>query len=200
MTQLVRTSEESIGTSAVGRSLLHSSMPPQDSAEYDALRATIRERGTARTWVFVAGLTAWAGLALGASALGVAPLLSVLPLIVLAGSFEAVFALHVSVERIGRYLQVFHADGWEDAAMSFGVPLAGLGVDPLFTSLFAAAALCNFVPVLEAGPVPAEWVGIGGVHLLFLFRLVLARRVSSRQRSADLARFQQLKDARTRRP
>jgi hypothetical protein len=64
----------------------------------------------------------------------------------LAAGFEAVFALHVGVERIGRYLQVFHEDAggppaWERHAMAFGPPSAGGRVDPLFSGLFAAAAV-----------------------------------------------------------
>ena len=39
-------------------------MTDRDLEEYKALRATIRQRGTARTWVFGAGLAAWAALAL----------------------------------------------------------------------------------------------------------------------------------------
>ena len=35
-------------------------MTPREVQEYTALRATIRERGTARIWVFLALLVAWA--------------------------------------------------------------------------------------------------------------------------------------------
>ena len=35
-------------------------MTDRDLEEYKALRATIRQRGTARIWVFGAGLAAWA--------------------------------------------------------------------------------------------------------------------------------------------
>src|SRR5260370_36347679 len=100
-------------------------MIPRRVEEYRALRATIRERGTTRTWVFVVGLAVWAGLALAAVAIGPLPALALLPLLVLGASFEAVYALHVAVERIGRYLQTFHDDTWEHTAMAFGAPLAG---------------------------------------------------------------------------
>lgn len=169
-------------------------MSPRERDEYRALRNTIRSRGTARTWVFLAGLTAWAGLAIGTAELVPIPLATLLPLLVLAGAFEAVFALHVGVERIGRYLQVFYADAWERTAMAFGAPLAGTGADPLFALFFGLAAVFNFAPLVLANPTASELVVIGGVHVLFLARIVQARRAASRQRAADLARFQQLYD------
>jgi len=76
--------------------------------------------------------------------------------------------------------------------MSFGRPLAGTAVDALFTTWFAAATLVNFVPVLLAGPTTIEVAALGGVHLAFLARLLLARRAADRQRPADLARFEAL--------
>ena len=169
-------------------------MSPREREEYRALRNTIRSRGTARTWVFLAGLTAWAGLAIGTAELLPIPLATLLPLLVLAGAFEAVFALHVGVERVGRYLQVFYADRWERTAMAFGAPLAGTGADPLFALFFALATVFNFAPLLFASPTDSEIVVIGGVHALVLARIVLARRAALRQRTVDLARFQQLYD------
>jgi hypothetical protein len=160
--------------------------------EYKALRATIRERGSVRTCVFVAGIAAWALVALAATFVAI-PLMAVLPLILLAGTFEAVFALHVGVERIGRYLQVFYDDRWEQTAMAFGPPLAGTGSDPLFAWFFALATVGNLAPVLAAAPVGVELAVVGGAHALFLVRLIVARRVASRQRAADLDRFQQIK-------
>src|SRR5262245_23210309 len=79
---------------------------PRDE-EYRALRTTIRQRGTARVSVFVAGLAVWAALALATTALGAIAVTALVPLLVLAAAFEAVYSLHVSVERIGRYLQVY---------------------------------------------------------------------------------------------
>jgi len=169
-------------------------MKDRELEEYKALRATIGQRGTTRAWIFVAGLGAWAGLVLATSATISVPLLTLPSLLVLAGTFEGVFAAHVAVERVGRYLQVFHEDRWEQTAMAFGAPLSGTGTDPLFTLFFGLATMCNFVPVLLANPVRAELVALGGAHALFLVRIAVARRVASRQRSADLARFQQIKN------
>ena len=169
-------------------------MTPIEREEYRALRATIRSRGTMRPWVFLVGLTAWAGLAIGTAELVSIPLATLVPLLVLAAAFEAVFALHVRVERIGRYLQVFYADAWERTAMAFGPPLAGTSADPLFALFFALATVFNFAPLLLAGPTTSELVFIGGTHALVLARIAFARRAASRQRPVDLARFQQLYD------
>lgn len=168
-------------------------MTERELEEYKALRATIRERGSVRTCVFVAGLAVWAIVAVAATFVSI-PLLSVLPLILLAGTFEAVFALHVGVERIGRYLQVFYEDRWEQTAMAFGAPLSGTRSDPLFIVFFGLATMCNLVPVLLASPVRVEVAFVGGAHALFVIRLFVARQVASRQRAADLERFRQLKD------
>ena len=77
-----------------------------DQDEYNALRATIRERGTARVCIFVAGVAAWTAATIATTALASSPVASLLPLLLLACVFETVFALHVGVERIGRYVQV----------------------------------------------------------------------------------------------
>jgi hypothetical protein len=173
-------------------------MTPRQLEEYRALRATIRERGTARVWVALAGLLGWAGLAIGTAAAVPFPVATLIPLVVLAATFELVYALHTGVERIGRYLQVFFEDeagdpGWETRVMTYGRRFSAAGADPLLTGIFGAAAACNLVPCLLAGAVPVEWAVVGGVHLLVLGRLVLARRNAARQRPIDLERFQQLK-------
>jgi hypothetical protein len=163
--------------------------------EYRALRDTIQARGTARTCIFIAGLGIWAALSVVILAIGAVPLAVVFPLLVLAGTFEAVFALHAGVERIGRYLQVFHDDTWERTAMAFGPPLAKTGTDPLFAGLFGLATAFNFLQVVAAGAVTAELAVLGAFHLVFLVRVVVARRAAARQRAADLGRFEELKQA-----
>jgi hypothetical protein len=161
--------------------------------EYKSLRATIARRGTVRIAALVGGIAAWAITTIAVASLAI-PLLSVIPLLLLAATFEAVFSQHVSVERIGRYLQVFHEDRWEATAMSFGHPLAGTGADPLFGVLFGAATMCNFVPVALGSPVAIELIVLGGAHSLFALRLAVARRAAARQRAADQARFEQIKN------
>jgi len=176
-------------------------MSTQQQEEYRALRATIRERGTAKVWVLVAGLIGWAALTTTTGALASLPIATLLPLLVLAITFEAIFNLHVGVERIGRYLQVFHEDGqgWEQTAMSFGRPLKGTGSDPLFTAHFVIATVLNIVPALlvEPPPVRLEVTVVGIAHLLFVIRLFMAKRSASKQRAADLRRFEDMKLGRT---
>jgi hypothetical protein len=179
-------------------------MTHRELEEYRALRDTIRQRGTTRIWVFLAGMSAWATLTVATAALAALPVATLLPLLVLAAAFEAVFSLHVGVERIGRYVQVFFEDDalegaepgevrkWEHAAMTFGRPLTGTAIDPLFATFFILAAALNFVPVLFAEPVRIEIVVVGAVHLLLIGRILAAKWVASRQRAADLDRFRQM--------
>jgi len=169
-------------------------MTDRELEEYRQLRATIRQRGSVRICVFAGGLSAWGFVSLATTFVSI-PLITVLPLILLAGTFEAVFALHVGVERIGRYLHVFYEDQWEQTAMAFGPPLAGTGSDPLFIVVFVLAAICNFFPVLLAQPVRVELAAIGGAHALFVIRLVFARQAARRQRAADTERFRQIRNA-----
>jgi hypothetical protein len=170
-------------------------MTSREQEEYRALRDTIRERGTTRIWVFLAGLTAWGALTIATAALASLPIATFLPLLILAATFEGVFGIHVAVERIGRYIQVFLEDdgGWEHVAMAVGRPLKGTSSDPLFTAHFVIAVLLNIVPALLAQPVEIEvWVVLG-VHLLVVARILLAHRVATHQRAADLKRFRELR-------
>jgi hypothetical protein len=175
--------------------------PEQD--EYRELRATIRERGTTRICLFVAGIAAWTAATIATTALASTPLETLLPLLLLASVFEAIFGLHIGVERIGRYIQMFHetdaADGeaqrrWEHAAMNFGRPAGAATIDALFTVPFLLAALVNFAPVMLQNPVQAELIFVGGAHALFVLRVIVARQASAKQRGIDLARFKQLRD------
>ena len=171
-------------------------MTERDAGEYRALRATIRERGTTRVWLFVVGLAAWAALVVATAALAALPIATLLPLLFLAAVFEAVLALHIGVERIGRYIEVFleDDDGWEHITTAYGRAFRG-GSDPLFTLVFAGTAILNFVPALLAEPVLIEVLVIGVAHLLFVVRIAIARREAGRQREEDLARFERLKNA-----
>lgn len=176
-------------------------MTPRELEEFRALRATIRERGTARLYVFVAGLVAWAGLVLATVATMTLPIATLLPLVVLVGVFEAVLALHIGVERVGRYLQVYFEDvdegprQWEHAAMNFGADAAKGTPSPIFASTFLMATLTNFVPSVLAGALPLEYAVVGTVHLLFVMRVTTAKKLVARQRAADLARFQEMRSA-----
>lgn len=177
-------------------------MTPRELEEYRALRATIRERGTARHWIVVAGLAVWCGLAVAVAALLPLPVATLLPLLFLAATFEVVFTLHTGVERVGRYVQVFHEHGaevaaWEDVAMTYGRTFGGGGIDALFSPIFAVACLLNVIPATLGGPPALDWAIVGAVHLLFAGRIWSARRKARGQRAADLERFERLKRERT---
>lgn len=170
--------------------------------EYRALRATIAARGTMRLIVTVITFVAWAALALAVAALFVVPVFWLVPLLVLAAGFEVVFAAHVGVERVGRYLQARYervtppAPQWESLAMTLRLPAAG--VDPLFSRLFVAAALVNLALLALStadaglptiGPVSVEILLFAVFHAGFLVRVLVARRFASTQRERDLSAF-----------
>ena len=188
-----------------GPRALRDSLANLRTQEFRALRATIRERGSLRIALAVTGLVAWALLHLTVQIWIPMPVTSLVPLLALAGAFEAVFALHVGVERIGRYLEAtYEADAptdapgpqWEHAAHAFGRSLTDTAgrLDPLFAGLFVSAAVLNLVPVLlETWTPPFVELGVyGGVHLAFIVRVDRARRFARRQRDQELALFARL--------
>ena len=147
----------------------------------------------------------WAALTLPLLLLGGPPAATLLPLTVLVGGFEAVHALHVGAERIGRYIQVYYEadpDGprWEATAMAVGPALPGGGIDPLFSLVFAGAALLSLFPTLVARPTPVELAVLGALHAAFIVRVVRARAAASRQRTAELESFRGLQSRERGRP
>ncbi len=172
---------------------------PSDLAveEYRALRSTIRERGTTRLVVTTITFVSWAALLVVVLSLASIPALGLIPLLVLATGFEVVFALHVGVERLGRFLQARYErpdglPGWEHAAMKVGGDRrARLSVDPLFAWPFCLAAVLNNLAVLamQDAAQPAEWLAYAFIHALPVARVISARRVAARQRERDLALF-----------
>lgn len=172
-------------------------MNDQTQAEYQALRDTIRERGTARLCAVLGGLVAWGALAV---ALLIAELeggVTLIPFLVLVATFEINFFIHTGVERIGRYLQVFYeeragAAGWETTAMSYGATFPS-GLDPLFSIVFATATTLNFFSALAAAERRPGWVVLSLVaHLVFGYRIVAAKKLAASQRALDLDRFRNL--------
>ena len=167
----------------------------QPQSEYEALRATIRERGTVRMILLPVTFGLWGAAAIATTAVVLLPIAALLPLLVLAAGFESIYALHVNVERIGRYIQVFHEPegGWEHVAMAYGQRFPGKGSDALFSALFLIATALNYLPVALGGTIP-ELVVAGLLHLLLAFHIGTARSRASRQRLQDLERFQALRN------
>ena len=174
-------------------------MTPTDFDEYNALRATIRERGTVRVWIVLVGTLGWAAVALTSAAAAAPPLLALIPLLVLATTFEITFALHTGVERVGRYIQVFYEEaggksGWEHRIMEFGRSGARrVSTDPLFARGFLLGVVLNLVTALATGPIAIEWAVLGIGHALLAARILIARKHAAGQRAADLARFKEIK-------
>lgn len=165
--------------------------------EFTALRQTIATRGTVRIVLLPVTLTGWAVLTVALMLFGDLPVAAVASLAVLAAGFEAIHALHVGVERIGRYLQVFYEareDGprWETTALAVGPALPGGGIDPLFSALFLAAAVLNLIPVMLPQPTAVEIAVIGTLHVVFVVRVVRARIAAARQRAVELESFRAL--------
>jgi hypothetical protein len=173
-------------------------------AEFTVLRHTIAARGTARMILFPVTLLGWASLALIVLTFSEAPLAVLFPLAALVAGFESIHALHVGVERIGRYLQVYYetpenGPAWENTVMAVGPALPGGGIDPLFSLVFICAAFVNIIPALgnlvwrDSTLLPAatrtELGVIGVLHLAFVIRIVRARGAAARQRAVELETF-----------
>ena len=158
--------------------------------EYAAMRATIRERGTARLVLVPVIFIAWAATAVAPAAVITVALSTLVPLLVLAAGFEAIFALYTNVERIGRYVQVYLEErgGWEHVSMEYGLRHAGGGPDPLFGRLFVIAVSVNFLPAALGGT-PIELGTLAVLHLVLIFRIRVARAAAAGQRAIDLERF-----------
>ena len=169
-------------------------------SEFTVLRATIATRGTVRMALLPVIMLAWAALAIVVILFGDLPIAALPPLAILVGGFESINALHVGVERIGRYLQVFYegqAEGpaWETTTMAAASRLRGGGVDPLFTVVFYAAAIVNMITALVPEPTPLETLIVGGLHAAFLARVTRARQVAGSQRARDLRAYQDTRAA-----
>ena len=174
--------------------------------EYTALRETIRSRGGVRPLAFLTGLAAWAGLLVAVLAWVPSPLASVVPLLVLLATFEVIRSLHLGVERIGRYVQVFFEQNsgsaptkppaWEHTAMALGPTLPGAGVHPYFLPVFFLAIGVNFLAVVFPGPVVVELATLAVPHLAFAVWLIYCDVGMRKQRISELARFRALRGER----
>jgi hypothetical protein len=169
-------------------------------AEYVSLRGTIRERGSVRMCSILIGLIGWAALALALIAADLEGGVTLIPFLVLAATFEISFFIHTGVERIGRYIQVSFEEasgvaGWETTAMNYGRDFPAQS-DPLFVTIFAAAAALDFMGSLAMATRRPAWVLLSlAVHVVFGYRLVAARRLAAGQRTLDLERLRKLRSS-----
>jgi hypothetical protein len=172
-------------------------------SEFMVLRQTIATRGTVRMALLPVTVIGWTSVTV--ALLGHGPganpaLVSLVPLTVLIGGFEAIHALNVGVERIGRYLQVYYegqgqtdAPLWETTAMAVGPGLPGGGIDPLFTVVFAFLAGLNLAVVFTDLQATRDYVIVLPVHAIFWIRIIRARGAAARQRAVDLETFRAVK-------
>lgn len=176
------------------------------TAEYMALRETIRSRGTARPFALLIGISAWAVVLAAILASLPNPMASLVPMLVLVATFEVMRSMHLGVERIGRYVQAFYEEGhggsaptgppaWEHTAMAFGPTLPGAGGHPLFVPVLMLANLVNFLGVVFPGPVMVELTSLAVPHIAFAVWMLYCDRGMRRQRAAELARFRALRDS-----
>jgi hypothetical protein len=174
--------------------------------EFAALRETIRTRGTARPLAALGGLAAWAAVLATVLIWLPYPMAAVLPLLVLLTAFEVVRTIHLGVERLGRYIQVFFEEGagghppsgppaWEHVAMRFGPSLPGAGGHPLFQPIFLLAIIVNFLAVILPGPLPVEVTALAVPHVASIAWIVYCDRGMRKQRASDLARFREIRES-----
>src|SRR5687767_10615478 len=173
----------------------------QRQTEFAVLRQTIAVRGTVRMALLPVTVIGWTSVTIALlhrDASADWALLGLVPLSVLIGGFEAIHALNVGVERVGRYLQVYYegaADGptWETTAMAAGPGLPGGGIDPLFTVVFAALTGLNLALAFPYLGTTTEYAVVLPVHAIFWIRLIRARGAAARQRAVDLETFRAVK-------
>ena len=182
-------------------------MSGRSDIEYRVLRETIASRGTWRPAVALAGITAWAATLIAVMVLLPYPLVSVVPLLVLATSFEVIRTLHFGAERLGRYLQAFYEEAgepgkpladlpaWERVAMALGPSVPGAAGHPLFVPIYLGATAANFLAVALPGPTAVESAALAAVHLGYGVWLVVTDRAMRTQRATELERFRQLRGA-----
>jgi hypothetical protein len=173
--------------------------------EFRALRATIRQRGSLRFLVTTITFSAWAAVLITACIAMVTPSLTLISLVVLCAGFEVNLAIHVGVERVGRYLQVkYESEGpnaaqWERTSMALRVPSGG--IDPLFSWIFVSALVLNWLMGVwlsedavsqEFWGFSAEGLVLVGLHTAIAARWTLASRFARSQRVRELQAFQEI--------
>jgi len=154
---------------------------------HHVLRATIQQRGTARMVIIPFIFMGWAATAVATAAVITVAVSTLVPLLILVAGFEAVFTLHVNVERMTHYLQVTHGGdgGWEAADF---YPRSGRkGPDPLFSRLFVLATSVNFLPAALGWENLPELTILAILHLLFINRVRLGRAFAVREETEKSA-------------
>ena len=173
--------------------------------EFRALRATIRERTTARVQLVVLVWVAWAALALAIMLVVPAPLLLLVPLALLLAGFEANLRVVRGTDVMAAYLRVtFEEDrgvpAWETASARLDRRGRATRDDPLFIWIFVALVAASYLCVVLASGETAEASArnrqdvvdlalVTASHVGVAIRFVVARRWLQAVRRADGDRF-----------
>lgn len=164
---------------------------------HHVLRATIQQRGTARMVMIPFIFIGWAATAVATAAVITVAVSTLVPLLVLVAGFEAVFALHVDVERMTHYLRVTPGgdDGW--AAADFYPRPGRKAPDPLFSRLFVLATSVNFLPAALGWENLPELTILAALHLLFINRVRLGRAYVAKEATEETKQAEPGADANT---
>ena len=123
------------------------------------------DRGTARVMLLPLVFIGWAGTTIAAAGVITVAISTLLPLLVLAAGFEAIFALHASSAPVPPRVE--------------GAP------DPLFGRLFVLAISVNFLPAALNFEFVAELLLLAIPHFVLINRIRVARQVLGRLRASD---------------
>ena len=128
--------------------------------EFRALTAAIRERTTVRVLVVVVAWVGWAALALTIMLVVPAPLLLLVPLVLLLAGFEANLKIIRTTDLMAAYLRVTFEEGrgvatWETVSASLDRGRATRD-DPLFFWAFMAFVAASYLCVVLASGETAD--------------------------------------------
>ena len=173
--------------------------------EFRALTAAIRARTTVRVLVVVVAWVGWAALALTIMLVVPAPLLLLVPLVLLLAGFEANLKIIRTTDLMAAYLRVTFEEGrsvatWETVSASLERRGRATRDDPLFFWAFMAFMAASYLCVVLATGETAEATArnrqdaidlalVTSVHLAVAARFAMARRWLRAVREADRARF-----------
>jgi hypothetical protein len=175
--------------------------------EFRALAATIRVRSTVRVLVVVITWVGWAALALTIMLVVPAPLLLLVPLVLLLAGFEANLTIVRTTDLMSTYLRVtFEEDrgvaAWETVSANLVRRGRATRDDPLFLWVFMAFVAASYLCVVLASGETAEATArnrqdaidlalVTSVHLAVAGRFAMARRWLRVARAADRDRFRE---------
>jgi uncharacterized membrane protein len=169
--------------------------------EYRAVTAAIRERTTVRVLAVVVAWVGWAALALTIMLVVPAPLLLLVPLVLLLAGFEANLKIVRTTDLMAAYLRVTFEEGrgvasWETVSASLERRGRATRDDPLFFWAFMAFIAASYLCVVLASGETAEATArnrqdaidlalVTSVHLAVAARFAMARRWLRGVRGAD---------------